>query len=63
VYRASYYWQYSKDGITWTSLADTVRADAWAYGLEVGVWYFFRYSATTKAGRKDWSDVVALLVV
>jgi len=61
--RASYQWQFSKDGTTWTSLEDTVRADAWVHGLEPAVAYFFRYSTTTKAGRSDWSEVISLVVL
>ena len=60
--RASYRWQSSKDGVTWASLDDTVRADAWLHGLEPGVRYSFRYRTTTKAGLGDWSEVLWLLV-
>ncbi len=60
--RATYYWQCSKDQTTWTSVDDTLQADAWFHGLEAGVLYWFRYRARTKDGLGDWSEPVFLRV-
>jgi hypothetical protein len=60
--RATYYWQYSKDGITWISLEETNEANQWVYDLEPRTYYWFRYRVRTKAGLGDWSDPFRLLI-
>jgi hypothetical protein len=60
--RATYYWQYSKDGTTWVSAKDTQKANTTISSLEVGVRYWFRYRTSTSAGDRDWSDPVVFVV-
>jgi hypothetical protein len=60
--RASYDWQYGRDGVTWLDVEATLRADATLGGLTPGAWYFFRLRVVTPAGKGDWSDALSLLV-
>jgi hypothetical protein len=60
--RASYDWQYGKDGVTWLDVESTLRADATIRGLTPGVRYLFRLRVVTAAGKGDWSDAFSLLV-
>ena len=59
---ASCEWEYGLDGVTWTKLAPSVRADKVVDGRSPGTVYFFRYRALTKAGLGDDSQVVTRLV-
>jgi hypothetical protein len=54
--RASYDWQWSKDGTLWIDVERSVRADALVSGLEAGVPYLFRYRVLTKEGLGEWCD-------
>jgi hypothetical protein len=60
--RATYYWQYSKDGTTWVSAKDTQIAKTTISNLEVGVRYWFRYRSSTSAAERDFCDPVAFVV-
>ena len=62
--RVGYEWAYSVDGKkTWITEPITVKAATLVRGLAVGVTTYFRYRATTKDGKGDWSDPVALTVI
>jgi hypothetical protein len=60
--RATYYWEYSLDGKTWTSSPDTMKASTMVPGLTAGQAYSFRFRALTRAGTSDFSQVVLHLV-
>jgi hypothetical protein len=59
---ATYYWQWSPDGKSWTSLADTMKASTSALGLTPGQTYSFRFRTLTRKGASDWSQIVTRLV-
>jgi hypothetical protein len=59
---ATYYWQYSLDGKTWTSCPDTMKATALVNGLTVGQIYSFRFRALTRGGATDFSQIVTHVV-
>lgn len=59
---ATYYWQWSTDQKTWTSVADTLTAKTTINGLAAGTTHFFRFHALTRDGVTEWSQVVSLLV-
>jgi hypothetical protein len=59
--RASYEWQYSVDGKTWTMAPSTLQARTTVEGLTPATTYTFRYRAVTKAGEGDWSSVTTLV--
>jgi hypothetical protein len=59
---ATYYWQYSLDGKTWTSWPETMKATALITGLTVGSIYSFRSRALTRGGATDFSQVVTHVV-
>lgn len=60
--RASYLWQWSLDGKTWSTLPSTLQAKTTIHGLTPATTYFFRFKATIKVGEQDWSQMVSLLV-
>ena len=60
--RAVYYWEYSLDQSTWTRLPETMVARTEVVGLTSAQTYSFRFRAMTRAGWKDNSPVVSLLV-
>jgi hypothetical protein len=60
--RASYLWQMSTDGLNWSPLPMTLRANTAVHGLTPGVKYFFRLKVTTKNGERDWTQTVSLLM-
>jgi len=60
--RASYEWQYSTDGKTWTNMPVTLKSKTTIEGLTVGTTYSFRYRAVTKAGEGNWTQPVTLVV-
>ncbi len=60
--RASYNWQMSLDGVRWTDLPTTIKANTVANGLTEGKKYFFRYRAITKEGEGGWSNAVYIIV-
>jgi hypothetical protein len=56
--RASYEFQYAREGDAWVSIAPTVRADAPLEGLVPGLSYSVRVRTATKAGLSDFSEPV-----
>jgi len=61
-HRASYDWQSSPDGKTWTDLGTTLQAKTTLTGQTDGTVLQFRYRAVVKAGAGDWSTPVTLTV-
>jgi hypothetical protein len=59
---AAYYWQYSLDRQTWTSVPETIQAKTVIAGLTPATKYYFRFRALTRTGETDFSQVVSLLV-
>jgi hypothetical protein len=59
---ATYYWMYSLDQKTWSSVPDTMKASTVISGLTSGQTYYFRFSALTRAGAVGYSQIVSLLV-
>ena len=60
--RSSYDWQSSLDGVVWTDLERTMRANADVSALVPGTRYLFRFRALTKDGAGEWSQALSLLV-
>jgi hypothetical protein len=60
---ASYYWQYSLDQETWTSVPEAMKAKRVISGLTSLETYHFRFRALTRAGEVGFSQVVSLLVL
>jgi hypothetical protein len=61
--RASYDWQCSADGVTWTPLPSTLQAHTVLTGQKPGTTVFVRHRAITKTGVGDWGQAVSMLVV
>jgi hypothetical protein len=59
---AVYYWQYSLDQETWTSVPKTMKARTVIAGLTRAATYYFRFRGFTRAGEIGFSQVVSLLV-
>ena len=59
---ATYYWQWSLDGKTWTSVPDTMKATAVVAALTPGQTYEFRFRALSRAGASDFSQTVSHVV-
>jgi hypothetical protein len=59
---ASYYWSWSLDMKSWTSVPETKLANTTITGLTPATTYYFRFRALTRKGMTDWSQVVSLLV-
>ena len=59
---ATYYWQFSGDGVNWTNAPDTVKASTVISGLTSAHTYSFRFRALWRKGQTDWSQIVTLLV-
>jgi hypothetical protein len=59
---ATYYWEYSLDTSTWTSLPETMQTRIELPGLTSARVYYFRFRALTKEGQRDYSPVVSLYV-
>ncbi|MBK5286207.1 MAG: hypothetical protein JJE25_12480, partial [Bacteroidia bacterium] len=60
--RASYNWQMSTDGMTWTQLPSTLKAKTTVSGLAVDVRTFFRFRAILSSGILNWSASVSIIV-
>ncbi|HEY3818623.1 MAG TPA: fibronectin type III domain-containing protein [Polyangiaceae bacterium] len=61
--RASYEWQWSRDGgKTWNTAEKTLTAKTVVSGLPAETTCLFRHRATTRTGMGDWSEPVAFLV-
>jgi len=61
--RASYEWQYSKDGLTWTDSPPTRQARTSVSGLAGRSIWYFRFRSLGKKGLSNWCDVVSFFVV
>ncbi len=59
---ATYYWAFSLDGRSWTSVPETMKHVTVISGLTPGQTYYFRFRALTRKGMRDWSQVVQLIV-
>jgi hypothetical protein len=59
---AVYFWQYSLDQETWTSVPETMKANQVISGLTSKETYSFRFRALTRGGEVGFSQVVSLLV-
>jgi hypothetical protein len=60
---ALYYWEYSADETSWSSVPATMQASTSISGLIPGQIYYFRFRAHTRKGMGDYSDVVRLMVL
>jgi hypothetical protein len=60
---AIYYWQYSLDQQTWTSVTETMQARTMIADLTLPATYYFRFRAFTRADHLGFSQVVRLLVL
>jgi hypothetical protein len=60
--QAMYYWCWSQDQKTWTSVTETMQASTIITGLTPGQTYYFRFTARTRAGALDVSQVISLMV-
>ncbi len=59
---ANYFWSYSLDQKSWTSVPQAMKSTITISGLTAGQTYYFRYYTTTRKGQSDLSQVVNLLV-
>ena len=59
--KASYYWQMSTNGTTWSDLPDTLRAKTSVSGLTPATMYYFRFRSLTTPGLSDWSAPVSII--
>ena len=62
-YQAIYFWQYSEDQETWTSVPESFRTKVVISGLTPGKRYYFRFRAHGRKEKFDFSQVVSLIVV
>jgi len=60
--RATYFWEYSSDGMSWEKASPTHQSKTALSGLKPGLTYHYRFRALTKLGESDYSDVVSLIV-
>ncbi|MFI5218747.1 MAG: hypothetical protein ACHQNT_04595 [Bacteroidia bacterium] len=60
--RASYDWQMSTDGTTWSDLPSTLKAKTIVDGLTVDVRTYFRFRAILPSGTGSWSASVSIVV-
>jgi hypothetical protein len=59
---AVYFWEFSLNQTNWSSVPETLRASTVITGLTPGQTYYFRFRAVTRKERKDYSQVVRLIV-
>ncbi len=60
---ATYYWEFSLDGKTWSSAPETMKATTSIAGLTVGQTYYFRFaSLTRKTAKSDFSQIISFIV-
>jgi hypothetical protein len=59
---AMYWYEYSLDQKTWTSVPQVMKASVTITGLTPGQVYYFRFRAQTRKGMGDYSQVVSLPV-
>ncbi|MEI8201384.1 MAG: fibronectin type III domain-containing protein [Bacteroidota bacterium] len=55
--------QMSTDGHTWTEIEGTMHCKYLLKGLTPGTAYYFRYRATTGAGKSDWSQYIYFMAI
>jgi hypothetical protein len=60
--KAVYVWEYSVDQSKWTRLPETMTSRTELSGLTPACLYYFRFRALTRAGWRDYSHVVSLVV-
>jgi hypothetical protein len=60
--KAVYVWEYSVDQSNWTPLPETMTSRTELSGLTPACVYYFRFRALTRAGWRDHSHVVSLIV-
>jgi hypothetical protein len=60
---AVYFWSYSLDQKSWTSVPETMVAKTTISGLTAGQVYYFRFQARTRKGLSDYADAVKLMVI
>lgn len=60
---AMYYWQFSLDQESWTSIPQGMKARVVVSGLTPGRVYYFRFQAQTRKGLGDFSQIVSLMVI
>lgn len=58
----AYYWEFSFDQKSWTTVPETKYATTTISGLTPGQVYYFRFRALTPKGKGNYSQVVNLLV-
>jgi hypothetical protein len=61
--RASYQWQHSRDGLSWTDSPPTRQARTTLSGLAAKSLWYFRFRSLGKKGLTDWCDAVSFFVV
>ena len=59
---ATYFWEYSTDQKTWTSLPMTAKAKTGLAGLTPATTYYFRFQAFTRSGLSAFRQIVGFLV-
>lgn len=59
---ATYFFEYSVDSKTWTSVPDAMQCKVTIDGLTPGTKYYFRFRATMRKSRRDYSQIVSLIV-
>jgi hypothetical protein len=60
---AVYYWSWSLDMKSWTSVPETFAAKTTIAGLTSGQVYYFRFQAKTRKGMTDFIDPVKIVVI
>jgi hypothetical protein len=58
----NYFWSYSGDEKSWTSVPQTMKATVTVSGLTPGQTYYFRYYTTNRKGTSNPSQVFSILV-
>ena len=56
-----YFWEYSLDQVTWTSVPQTLKARVTIKGLTPAKVYYFRFRAQTRKGMGDYSPIASIL--
>jgi hypothetical protein len=58
----AYYWEYSVDQKSWTTVPETTKARTTIAGLTPGLVYYFRFRALTTKGKLSYVQPVSLIV-
>lgn len=58
----AYYWQFSLDQKSWSSVTEVTTTSTTIEGLTPGQVYYFRFRTLSRPGLSDFSQVVSLLV-